>query len=65
MVDPIWLDGLVLDRPARPLVTAVADADHECSVDILISTVEVIGLLHGGVDGELAVIGALKSTANL
>jgi len=65
VVDPIWLDGPVLDKPARSLETSVADADCGCSVDLVIGTVKVIGLLHGGLDGELVVIGALKSTADL
>jgi len=61
--DPAWLEGPALVEMVRPLEPA-AEVDRECSVDILVLFVAV-WRSDGGLGGELAVIGDLRSIASL
>ena len=61
--DPAWLEGPALKEAVRPLEPA-AEVDRECSVDILILFLAV-WRWDGGLGGELAVIGDLRSIASL
>jgi len=58
-----WLGGSVLEEAVWPLEPAV-EVDRECSVAILILFVAV-WRWDGGLDGELAVIGNLRSIASV
>jgi len=61
--DPASLEGPALEKVILPLEPA-AEIDRECSVDILVLFV-VVWRWHGGVGGELAAIGDLRSIASL
>ena len=63
MEDPAWLEGPALEGAVRPLEPA-AEVDRECSVDILVLFVAV-WRQGGGLGGDLAVIGDLRSIASL
>ena len=61
MEDPDWLEGPALEEVVRTLGPA-AEVERECSVDILRV---VVWRWDGGLGGELAVIGDLRSIASL
>jgi hypothetical protein len=61
--DPAWLEGPALEERVRPLGLA-AELDRGCTVDMLVLFVAV-WRWHGGLGGELAVIGGLRSIARL
>jgi len=58
-----WLECLALEEVLQPLEPA-AEVDRECSVDILVLFVAA-WRWDGGLGGELAVIGDLRSIASL
>jgi len=61
--DPAWLQGPAMREAVRPLDPA-AEVDQECSVHIIVLFVAV-WRWGGGLGGELAVIGNLRSIASL
>jgi len=61
--DPAWIESPAVEEVVRPL-ERVAEVDRECSVDILVLFV-VVCRWDGGLGGELAVIGDLRSISSL
>ena len=63
MEDLACLEGPALEEVVRPLEPA-AEVDRQCSVDILVLFVAA-WRWDGGLGGEFAVIGDLRSIASL
>jgi len=61
--DPAWLQDSALDNDVRPLEPQV-EVDRSYSVNILVLFVAV-WRWDGGIGGELAVIGDLRSIASV
>ena len=61
--DPAWLAGAALEQAVEPLEPVAVD-DRKCKVDLLV-LFEAVWRWDGGLGGEWAVIGDLRSIARL